>query len=138
MDDHEKRNLSDIRENILFKTFINSPRKLHEHVDLSIIHGGRGTVYTVAYSGKPAIGIPHYMEHQYNLDNLVSHGMAIRLSKRNFTPTKLIEAINHIFTQYDYFLQNAQQLSTHLTPIAGEQNAVKVIKKIIDQEIKKP
>jgi len=135
---HEKRHLSDIHENILFKTFINSPRKLHEQVDLSIIHGGRGTVYTVAYSGKPAIGIPYYMEHQYNLDILVSHGMAIRLSKRNFSPTKLIEAIDHIFTEYDSFLQNAQQLSTHLTPIAGEQNAVNVIKNIIDQEIKKP
>ncbi len=134
---HEKRHLSDIHENILFKTFINSPRKLHEQVDLSIIHGGRGTVYTVAYSGKPAIGIPHYMEHQYNLDNLVSHGMALRLSKRKFTPNKLIETIHHIFTHYDHFLHNAQQLSTQLTPIAGEQNAVKIIKKIIDKEIKK-
>lgn len=134
---HEKRDLSDIHENILFKSFINSPQRLHERVDLSIIHGGRGTVYTVAYSGKPAIGVPHYMEHQYNLDNLVSHGMAIRLSKRNYRPEKLVDAINYIFNNYDYHLQNAQRLSTQLTPIAGEQNAVEVIKKIYDQEIKK-
>jgi UDP:flavonoid glycosyltransferase YjiC (YdhE family) len=135
---HEKRNLSDIHENILFKSFINSPKKLHERVDLSIIHGGRGTVYTVAYSGKPAIGFPHYMEHQYNLDNLVSHGTTIRLSKRNFSPEKLLETIHQMFAHYEYYLQNAQQLSAKLTPIAGEQNAVAVIKQIINQDLKKP
>jgi UDP:flavonoid glycosyltransferase YjiC (YdhE family) len=71
--------LPELNDNILLKKFITNIGELNQKVDLAIIHGGRGTVYTAAYSGKPAIGIPLNGEQQYNLDNLVRHGMAIRL-----------------------------------------------------------
>ena len=62
--------LPKLNDNILLKKFIPNIAKLNQMVDLAIIHGGRGTVYTAAYSGKPAIGIPLHSEQQHNLDNL--------------------------------------------------------------------
>jgi len=65
-----KDKLPETNENILFKEFVPLDEILKK-VDLAITHGGRGTIYTIAYSGKPAICIPMLMEHQYNIDNLV-------------------------------------------------------------------
>ena len=110
-------------ENILFKEFIPLDRVLKK-VDLAIIHGGRGTVYTVAYSGKPAIGIPITFEHQCNIDNLVRAGAGIRLSKRNLDSKRIFKAINTIFDNYSVFLQNSQNLSKTLTGESGEKKAV--------------
>jgi len=110
-------------ENILFKEFIPLDKVLKK-VDLAITHGGRGTIYTVAYSGKPAICIPQIIEHQYNIDNLVRAGAGIRLPKKNFDSEKLLNAIDTIFDNYNTFLQNSQNLSKRLTAESGEKKAV--------------
>jgi len=89
----KKEELPETNENILLKQFLSQPLKVNKMVDLAIIHGGRGTVYTAAYSGKPVIGIPEFIEHQYNIDNLVRNGAAIRISKKFFQPEMLIHAI---------------------------------------------
>jgi len=119
----EEKYLPSTKENILIKPFIHSPKKLHEKVDLSIIHRGRGTVYTAAYAGKPVIGFPNYMEHQYNIDNLVRNGSGIRLSKKFFKPQDLLQALDQILKNYDIFLKNAKNLSNKLTKIPGEKIA---------------
>jgi UDP:flavonoid glycosyltransferase YjiC (YdhE family) len=103
-------------ENVLLTEFVALDRILQK-VDLAITHGGRGTIYTVAYAGKPAICIPVIFENQYNIDNLVRAGAAVRLSKRNIAPEKVITEINTIFDNYSHFLQNAQELSKLCTSV---------------------
>lgn len=133
----EEDKLPDIKENILLKKFIKSPKLVNRMVDLAIIHGGRGTVYTAAYSGKPIIGIPMYHEHQYNIDNIVNKGAGIRLSKKFFKKQDLLDAINKIFTNYDKYLKNAQDLSKKLTTVPGEEKAAKRLNEIIQETIAK-
>ena len=111
------------KENILLKRSVTSPLEVNKKVDLAIIHGGRGTTYTAAYAGKPVIGIPMFLEHQYNIDNLVRHGSTIRISMKFFKPQELLNAIDKIFSNYDSFLTNAQQLAAKLTREAGEKKA---------------
>jgi UDP:flavonoid glycosyltransferase YjiC (YdhE family) len=119
-------------DNILLKKFIKNVPQINKMVDLSIISGGRGTVYTAAFSGKPVIGIPLHTEQQYYLDNMVRHGMGIRLSKKYFTEKKLLSTIHKIFDNYDKYLKNAQLLKRKLSELKGEEKAVKRIFEIVN------
>jgi len=125
-----KDKLPETNENILFKEFVPLDEILKK-VDLAITHGGRGTIYTIAYSGKPAICIPILMEHQYNIDNLVRNGCAIRLSWRYFKPRELVRSINKIFDDYDTYLKNSKKLSEKLQKEDGAEKAVKRLMEII-------
>ena len=127
----EEKEIPNLNENILMKKFIPNIGDINKRVDLAIIHGGRGTVYNSAYSGKPAIGIPLNGEQQYFLDNLVRHGTCIRLSKTNFKKVKLLNTINEIFENYDKYLKNAQALIKKLPKAEGDINAVLRLHEIV-------
>jgi len=134
----KREDLPKMNDNILLKQFIKAPMMVNKMVDLAIIGGGRGTVYTTAISGKPAIGIPLHIEQQYNIDNLVRNGAAIRISKKKFKPQELLNAIDTIFSNYDKFLANAQNLAAKLSQSNyDEKNAVKRLVEIIDSYHKK-
>jgi len=131
----EKELIPKLNENVIYFDKVSSILEVNKKVDLAIIHGGRGTVYTAAYSGKPAIGYPMQVEQQYNLDNLVRNKTAIRLSKKYFTEEKLINAINNIFENYEKYLLNAQRLKDKLQKPNGAENAAKIIYKIVNKKI---
>ncbi|MCJ7696894.1 MAG: hypothetical protein MUO73_00985, partial [Thermoplasmata archaeon] len=120
--------LPTLNKNFLVKKFFPSIKRIHEMVDLTIIHGGRGTVYTAAFSGKPVIGIPMHAEQQWNLDNLMRYDVGIMLSKKYFTERKLLTAINKIFTNYETYLKNATLLKNKLQkPKAAEIAAQRIL-----------
>jgi len=118
--------------NIKLRKFVSSTKKIHEIVDISIIHGGRGTTYTSAYSGKPIIGIPMDAEQQFNLDILKRKGVGIRISKKYFNGDKLLRELEKIFENYNKYLKNAEELKKHLKPANGDLNAAKRILKILE------
>jgi UDP:flavonoid glycosyltransferase YjiC (YdhE family) len=123
--------------NILIKKYVKSPEKLMKKIDLAIIHGGRGTVYNVAYSGKPSIGIPFFIEQQYNIDCLVRNGAGKKVSSKFFKSEKFLRTIKTIFDNYDMYLKNAKKLSKRLSKDIGEEKAVKRIIEIAKKEVKK-
>ncbi|MGA7551666.1 MAG: hypothetical protein WBW24_23055, partial [Candidatus Sulfotelmatobacter sp.] len=45
--------------------------QVNKMADLSLIHGGIGTVMTAAYAGKPVVGVGMQFEHVANLAYLV-------------------------------------------------------------------
>ena len=128
--------LPQLNENILLKKFLPNITELNQRVDLAIIHGGRGTVYNVVYSGKPAIGFPLNSEQQYNLDSLARHGFAHRLSKTFFKKEELLKAIDEIFNNYEIYLKNAEALTQKLPKPEGAKNAAKRIFEITKQTMK--
>ena len=121
LQDNELPKLSD---NILLKKFTPSMRKINEQVDLAIIHGGRGTTYTAAYSGKPIIGIPSQFEQQFYIDCMIRHGSGIKLSKTFFSSRSLLNAINCIFSNYEFYERNAQTLAKSLKEDDSVKNTV--------------
>ena len=129
-----KEEIPSLSDNILLKKFVPSIQSINKNVDLAIIHGGRGTVYTTAYSGKPAIGIPMFTEQQFNLDCLIRHGAAIKMSGKFFSEKKLLNNINKIFLNYDYYIKNAQNLSKIINQPNGAKNAVKIILDILNDK----
>lgn len=120
-------------ENILLKKFVPSIRAINENVDIAIIHGGRGTMYTAIYSGKPIIGMPFQIEQQFNIDCIVRKGAGIRISKKFFNKNELIWAIQKIVNNYDYFYTNAKNLSKNTTSTSGDKNAAERIIEINNQ-----
>ena len=127
----EKEELPKVGDNILFKKFIPFDSLL-KHTDLPITHGGRGTIHQIAFSGKPAICIPMFLEHQGNVDNLVRQGSAIRLSKTYFKKDKLLQAIDEIFNNYEKYQKNAQKLAKSLENESGDIKAAKRIFEILE------
>jgi UDP:flavonoid glycosyltransferase YjiC (YdhE family) len=61
--------------------------------DLSLIHGGIGTVMTAAYAGKPVVGVGMQPEQVANLACLVRKGFAIRVPKSRDPSNKVQQAI---------------------------------------------
>lgn len=64
--------------------------------DLTVIHGGIGTVMTAALAGKPVVGVGMQMEQVANLACLERLGFAIRVRKSRNPSKKVQEAIKRL------------------------------------------
>lgn len=127
----KENEIPNLNDNILFLNFVPFIAQLHELVDLSIIHGGQGTVYTAAYSGKPIIGIPMQFEQHLNLEKMVGHGVGLMLSKKHFKEEVFIKKIQFIFDNYDKYLNNAQNLAEKLPKPEGDKKIAQRISELI-------
>ena len=67
--------------------------QVNKMTDLSVIHGGIGTVMTAALAGKPVVGVGMQMEQVANLACLERLGFAIRVGKSRNPSRKVQEAI---------------------------------------------
>jgi len=130
----EKNDLKGLNDNILIIGFIPFIEKIHQMVDLSIIHGGQGTVYSAAYAGKPIIGFPLQLEQHRNLEKFIGHGSGLLESIKYFQEKHLLDSIDEIFTHYDKYLDNAQKLAKKLPPPQGEKNAAFRLMEILKEK----
>lgn len=64
--------------------------------DISLIHGGQGTVNTACLSATPIVGIGMYKEQEINLEMLVRQGCARRLDKSTVTEKDVLTAIDDL------------------------------------------
>jgi len=122
-----------VNDNIILKKFVPSIKELNHSVDLAILHGGQGTVYTAAYSGKPVIGFPMQFEQHLNLELLVKHGTARIESRRYFNEKLFLKTIEDVFDNYAVYLKNSQALARILPKPEGDKNAAEILLNIIDQ-----
>jgi UDP:flavonoid glycosyltransferase YjiC (YdhE family) len=121
--------LPSVGENVRIEKFV--PAEIvNERVDLAVLHGGQGTFYTAAYSGRPVVGIPMQPEQQYNIDILVRNGSAIRLSKRHFREEDLLAAIETILGDYGRYRASAEALAQRLPRVDGAQRGAERIRAI--------
>jgi len=68
--------------------------KVNPMADLSVIHGGIGTVMTACLAGTPVVGVGMQPEQEANLECLVRKGFAIRIRKKRVTAKRVIEAVD--------------------------------------------
>lgn len=75
--------------------------EVNKLADLSVIHGGVGTVMTAAYAGKPVVGVGMQPEQDANIACLVRKGFAIRVPKSR-DPSRMVQgAIRLLLTDED-------------------------------------
>ncbi|MCA9957871.1 MAG: hypothetical protein KC443_02490 [Anaerolineales bacterium] len=89
----EKVNHVHIPDNVIVTDWLPA-HKVNPMADISVIHGGIGTVMTACLAGKPVVGIAMMMEQEANIDCLVRKGFAMRIRKNRFTPERLCAAID--------------------------------------------
>jgi UDP:flavonoid glycosyltransferase YjiC (YdhE family) len=90
----EKRSIQ-IPENVLVTGWLPADQA-NRLADISVIHGGIGTVMNACLAGKPAVGVAMSPEQFINLENLVAKGFAIRLSQSRLSSASLCQAIEHL------------------------------------------
>ncbi|HUI88918.1 MAG TPA: nucleotide disphospho-sugar-binding domain-containing protein [Anaerolineales bacterium] len=84
--------------------------EVNKIADLSLIHGGIGTVMTAAYAGKPVVGVGMQTEQVANLACLVRKGFAIRVPKSR-DPSKKIQAAIQQLLHNSEAKQKAEEFS---------------------------
>ena len=94
--------------------------------DLSLIHGGIGTVMTAAYAGKPVVGVGMQMEQVANLACLVRKGFAIRVAKSNDPSKKIQQAIQLLLSDQDA-KDKAEEFSTIMEQWNGPEMAADLL-----------
>ncbi|MCG2785655.1 MAG: hypothetical protein L6461_11165 [Anaerolineae bacterium] len=100
-----------VPENVLVTDWLPA-HKVNPLADISVIHGGIGTVMTACLAGKPVVGISMMFEQEANIDCLVRKGFAIRIRKNRLTPEKLCQAIDALLadTEAQRKAQEFQQI----------------------------
>lgn len=84
-----------IPENVLVTDWLPA-HKVNPMADISVIHGGIGTVMTAAMAGKPVVGVGMQPEQDANLDCLVRQGFAIRIPKRKANGERVVAAVEKL------------------------------------------
>jgi UDP:flavonoid glycosyltransferase YjiC (YdhE family) len=64
--------------------------------DISVIHGGIGTVMTACLAGKPVVGVAMSPEQFINLENLAKKGFTIHIPKGSLTVDRLCDSIERL------------------------------------------
>ena len=86
------------------------PAKLvNERADLTICHGGQGTIQTAVSCGCPLIGFAMQPEQQINLDHIVQAGAGIRISAAGWKKKAIQKAIEKMAGD-PAWKQNARKL----------------------------
>lgn len=89
--------------------------------DISVIHGGIGTVMTAALAGKPVLGIGMMYEQEYNIDCLVRKGFAHRIRKTRLDSESVNKAILELLTDSNA-KTSAMHYADHLKEWLGSRN----------------
>ena len=133
----EQNDILDFPNNFYFaKAFPH--KEMAEWVDLSIIHGGQGTVYTTILGGKPFIGIPMFSEQQYNLENIEKFGSCIRMCETDLNTEFFKNSVEKLLKDNSY-LENAKKLREIVLPYYKEDKntSTTAVSNILEYFIKK-
>ena len=100
--------------------------------DLSLIHGGIGTVMTAAYAGKPVVGIGMQPEQVANIACLVRKGFAIRVQKSK-NPSKEVQKAIQLLLEDATAKEKAEEFSKALEKWDGPKMAADLLYKKLSE-----
>ncbi|MBO0461470.1 hypothetical protein JZO83_06880 [Enterococcus sp. DIV1298c] len=98
---------------------------ISKEVDLSIIHGGEGTIQTACTSGKPFIGVGLQYEQELNIRYCEQFGNALSVRPNEIKYHKIVTTLQKISSKR--YSQKAIEMKTLMT-IDGAKNAAEIIK----------
>jgi len=103
--------------------------KINPMADISVIHGGIGTVMTAALAGKPVVGVGMQPGQDANLDCLVRKGFAIRIPKGTANARKILAAVDKLCHD-DEAKRKAQEFAT----IVAQRDGPRRVSEFLDGE----
>ena len=114
-----------IPDNVLVTGWLPA-QKVNKLVDLSVIHGGIGTILTAAYAGKPVVAIGMQPEQDANIAALVRKGFAIRVPKSK-DPSEKIQAAIAQLLQDDGAKRKAAEFAKVMEKWDGPKMAAEIL-----------
>jgi hypothetical protein len=102
--------------------------------DVTLIHGGQGTVQTAVHSGTPFVGVAMQAEQQYNLDSAVTQGAGIRIPKRFWEASRIRKAIRRI-RETSRYKDCAAALKIRCEATDARRRAVEIMRDFVAQKV---
>lgn len=112
-----------VPSNVIVTDFLPA-HKVNPLADISVIHGGIGTVMTACLAGKPVVGVGMQPEQEANLECLVRQGFAIRLRKKRISAEAVLDAVEKLLNDKEA-LAKAQAFQKVVAAWDGPANAAK-------------
>jgi hypothetical protein len=100
--------------------------EVNRMADISVIHGGIGTVMTAALAGKPIVGVGMQPEQTANLAAIARHGFAIRVPKSTDPSDQILEAARRLLADDDA-KRAARDYAESLAQWNGPANAARLL-----------
>jgi UDP:flavonoid glycosyltransferase YjiC (YdhE family) len=100
--------------------------QVNKMVDISVTHGGIGTIMTAAYAGKPVVGVGMQPEQDANIACLVRKGFAIRVPKSK-DPSKKVQEVIRLLRENDEAKKKAEEFSKIMEKWDGPKIAAQLL-----------
>lgn len=94
--------------------------------DVTVIHGGQGTVQTAMAAGKPIVGVALQIEQQTNLDNVMNAGAGIRVQRQQWKAKNIRHAVDTVLKNPSY-AASARLLADTINNMDGARTAAEVM-----------
>lgn len=105
---------------------------LHALADVSLIHGGHGTVQSAMVSGVPVLGTGMQVEQCRNLDMAVAAGTGIRIPKPLWKAREINRNLD-LLTRDRSFADRARELARTCSAHDGPGTSARTILELLDQ-----
>jgi len=115
----------DIPPNVLVTDWLPA-HKVNPMAQVSVIHGGLGTVMTACLSGTPIVGVGMHFEQEANLECVARKGFALRLRKRRVTPSQVMAGVDRLLND-SVAQRRAQEFKQILEQYDGPANAARFL-----------
>ncbi len=99
--------------------------------DITLCHGGQGTIQTAIASGNPVAGVAMQPEQQINLDHIVLRGAGIRIPIARWKEKAIVRAIEKLASDEAY-RENALRLGNLMKQADGQAEAARDIWSFIE------
>jgi len=101
-------------------------QKVNAMADITVSHGGQGTVQTAIHSGTPIVGVAAQQEQFINLSNVEVRGAGIRIPRAKWNADNIQKSISKILVDKKY-KESVSKLKNRITTTDGAKNAADVI-----------
>ncbi|HEX2926173.1 MAG TPA: nucleotide disphospho-sugar-binding domain-containing protein, partial [Ruminiclostridium sp.] len=103
------------------------PAKLvNEKADVTICHGGQGTIQTALSCGCPVVGFAMQPEQQINLDHVVQSGAGLRIPATRWKKHNILAAVRKV-TTIPAYRENAKKLGDEMGKVDSYQKTANAI-----------
>lgn len=100
--------------------------QVSEMADITLCHGGQGTLQTAIAGGSPIVGFAMQPEQQINLDHVVSFGAAVRLPAIRWKAARIRSVLEAVASDPQYRI-NMEKLQKRLLAMDGKAEAARAI-----------
>jgi hypothetical protein len=94
-------------------------------VDVVVAHGGQGTVQNALAAGTPIVGVAMQWEQEFNLDQAVKNGAAIRIPKELWTVTTIRQSVTEVL-ETDTYQRSAHRLQQEILALQKDNNSAQM------------